>query len=140
VVDHEPADASPRCRQPLGATELMLRVNSSKPDDGRQYVSLGFSLVNAADGTAPYLATVYANLVVNVARAAGVDAWELLGRAMAHEIGHLLLATNRHAPTGLMRAAWSRAELRHGNTADWQFLSDEADTMRMALAMRVAAR
>jgi hypothetical protein len=59
---------------------------------------------------------------------------------MAHEIGHLLLATNHHAATGLMRAAWSRAELRHDTTADWEFLSDEADTMRTAIATRVAAR
>jgi hypothetical protein len=140
VVNREPADASPRCRQPLGATDLMLRVGSARLDNGRQYVSLGFSLVNAADGTAPFLATVYADLVVNVARGATVDARELMGLAIAHEIGHLLLATNQHAPAGLMRAAWSRTELRHNHKADWQFLSDEADAMRMAIAARAAAR
>jgi hypothetical protein len=138
VAHREPADASSRCEQPLGATDLMLRVGSAK-NDAAQYVSLGFSLVNVADGTAPYLATVYADLVANVAKGAGVDTRELLGRAMAHEIGHLLLATNQHAATGLMRAAWSRAELRRNNTADWQFLSDEAETMCTAIATRAAA-
>jgi len=39
-----------------------------------------------------------------------------------------------------MRAAWSRAELQRDNTADWQFRSDEADNMRMAVAARAAAR
>jgi hypothetical protein len=140
VVHHEPADASPRCRQPLGATDLMLRLTSAKPADAAQYVSLGFSLVNAADGRAPYLATVYSDLVATLARGAGIDSRELLGRAVAHEIGHLLLGTNQHAATGLMRAAWSRVELRHDHTADWQFLSGEAETMRMAIAARIAVR
>ncbi len=140
LVDREPAGASPRCREPLGATDLMLRIGSAKPDNATHYVSMGFSLVNAVDGRAPYLATVYADLVNNVARGAGVDAGELLGRTMAHEIGHLLLATNQHAATGLMRAAWSRSELRHHDAADWQFLSGEADTMRTAIATRTAAR
>ena len=65
---------------------------------------------------------------------------ELLGRAIAHEIGHLLLDTNQHASTGLMRATWSRSELRRDKPADWHFLGDEADTMRTALATRQAAR
>ena len=118
LVDREPADASPSCRQPLGATDVM-RVGLATPDNGTRFSSMGFSLVDAADGRAPCLATMYANRVANVARGAGVDARELTGRAIAHEIGHLLLATNQHAATGLMRAAWSRAEMRHDNPADW---------------------
>jgi hypothetical protein len=83
-IDREPADASPRCRQPLGATDLVLRIGSAKPDNAHPFVSLGFSLVNAADGKAPYLATVYADLVGNVARGAGAgaDANLLPGRAI----------------------------------------------------------
>src|SRR5204863_2560862 len=77
VVHSGPNDASPRCQQPLGATDLMLRIGSAK-DSGKHYVSLGFSLVNAADGSAPYLATVYADLTADVARRAGVDSRELL--------------------------------------------------------------
>jgi hypothetical protein len=41
----------------------------------------------------------------------------VLGRAVAHEIGHYLLATNTHAPYGLMRAsidAREFADLRSG--------------------------
>lgn len=140
LKDREPADAPSRCREPLGVTDLVLRIGSAKPGNGTQYVSMGFSLVNAADGKAPYLATVYADLVGSVARGAGADANQLLGRAIAHEIGHLLLGTNQHASTGLMRAAWSRVELRRDNARDWQFLSDEAGTMRAAIATRQASR
>ena len=31
----------------------------------------------------------------------------ILGRVTAHEIGHLLIGTNSHAPSGLMRASWN---------------------------------
>jgi hypothetical protein len=34
----------------------------------------------------------------------------VLGRAIAHEIGHYLLQTNTHAPTGLMRATIKASE------------------------------
>jgi hypothetical protein len=33
-----------------------------------------------------------------------------LGHTMAHEVGHLLLGTNSHAPTGLMIADWHPLE------------------------------
>jgi hypothetical protein len=35
----------------------------------------------------------------------------LLGRVMAHEIGHLLLGDNMHSRTGIMQAAWANREL-----------------------------
>jgi hypothetical protein len=128
-------DGPARCQEPLGA-DLMLRIGTAPRNDGTHFVSMGFSLVNAADGQAPYLATVYGDLVASVARAAGVDMSVLLGRAMAHEIGHLLLGTNQHAPAGLMRATWSQTELRHDESADWRFQSDEARTMQASLAHR----
>ena len=98
-IERDVEDA--RCTQPLGITDLMLRIDAARQASGpQQYVSMGFSLVNAADGKAPYLATVYADIVTSIARGAGTDMGELLGRAIAHEIGHLLLGTNRHASTG----------------------------------------
>ena len=44
----------------------------------------------------------------------------LLGRAIAHEIGHLLLGS-RTSARGLMRALWSQDELRGLKPAHWQF-------------------
>ena len=35
----------------------------------------------------------------------------LLGRVMAHEIGHILLGTHAHSRTGIMRAVWTDHEL-----------------------------
>jgi hypothetical protein len=56
---------------------------------------------------------------------------------MAHEIGHVLLNSNTHAEQGLMRADWSRAELRRTDQAAWNFLESEAAIVRAAAQQRL---
>jgi hypothetical protein len=80
---------------------------------------------------------VYADLVEGIARRAGADAATVLGRAIAHEIGHLLLNSNAHPESGLMRAAWSQRELRGSAPAHWQFLEPEIQKMRAAAQHRI---
>jgi hypothetical protein len=127
--------SSVRCAQPLGTDEVILRLQAANPLPGKRYVSMGFALVNVAEGT-PFLATVYADLVRVVARDAHLDYGLLLGRAIAHEIGHLLLDNNQHAQSGLMRAGWSNAELRQNAASDWTFTANEITIIRAAAAVR----
>jgi hypothetical protein len=56
----------------------------------------------AAIGTR--VATIYYGRVAQVARAADGDVAMVLGHAVAHELGHLLLETARHGVPGIMRA------------------------------------
>src|SRR5439155_10444253 len=44
---------------------------------------------------------------------------KLLGRVVAHEVGHLLLGTTAHSATGLMRARWNDEEARRDHPMDW---------------------
>jgi hypothetical protein len=133
--DGEPVNAPAECRQPPGAHELTLRLQATNQSEGRRFVSMGFSLVNLEEG-APFLATVFVDLVGSISRGAAVDFRLLLGRAIAHEIGHLLLNTSRHADRGLMRADWSRAELRRNKAGDWGFQAEEVETIRASAMMR----
>ncbi len=133
--DGEPVNAPAECRQPPGAHELTLRLQATNHSDGERFVSMGFSLVNLEEG-APFLATVFVDLVGSISRRAAVDFRLLLGRAIAHEIGHLLLNSSRHPDRGLMRADWSRAELRRNNPADWRFLEDEIPAIRSSAMIR----
>jgi hypothetical protein len=96
-----------------GAGRLRHRSQASENQgtDRSRFVSMGFSLVGTP-GAAPFLATVYVDRAESVARGAGIDPRRVLGLAIAHEIGHVLLNSNSHAPSGLMRADWSRTELR----------------------------
>jgi len=86
--------------------------------------SLGTALVDPATGTG-VLATVFVDRVERLAGRSDGDFGMMLGRAMAHEIGHLLMGRASHASAGLMRPRWTRAEIARNATADWRFdLSD----------------
>jgi hypothetical protein len=119
------------CDRPLGRDEIIVRLMGSRGADAG-IVTLGFAQIDPAKPRS-LLATVYWDRVLWVARNAGVNARPLLGRAIAHEIGHLLINTNSHANAGLMRATWSQAELRHNTPADWRFDEGEARQMRASL-------
>jgi hypothetical protein len=114
---------------------VLLRLQSGKTVERPKFASMGFSLVGSS-GERPYLSSVFPDVVESVARGAAVDQRRLLGWAIAHEIGHLLLNTPEHAAAGLMRADWSRKELQRNVPADWRFLETEAATMRAALSAR----
>ena len=132
---------SNRCGQPLAPNELMLSIQEKGVASGAQNVSMGFTVVSRRpQDYQPVLSTVYADVVAMIARDAGVDARQLLGYAVAHEIGHLLLNNPEHTEAGLMRALWSRLELRARRRADWVFSSHEAETMRHAIAARINGR
>ena len=133
-VGGSPAPASSRCDEPV-AGDIVLRLQQTREADRSKFVSMGFSLVGTPGVTA-FLATVYVDRVTSVARGAGIDSRRVLGLAIAHEIGHVLLNSSRHAAAGLMRADWSRAELRRADQEAWQFLDPEAEHLRSAAEAR----
>ena len=125
------------CDEPLRRNELLVRLVPAGTADGRSDAgTLGFAFVDLGAGGGS-LATVYVDRVRAMAQAAGVEPAALLGRAIAHEVGHLLLGTNRHAAHGLMRASWSVADLRRNRTMEWLFDGKEGDAMRRGLAGRL---
>jgi hypothetical protein len=126
-------DESPGCRRVPWPGEFIVRLGAAPSVTPQRSVAMGYALVGR-EGTAASFATVYEDLVRLVARRAGVDQRRLLGRAIAHEIGHLLLNDNQHANNGLMRAGWSQAELRLNKPSDWTFGEDEGWRMKAALS------
>lgn len=122
------------CARPRQSNELVVRVVPLGPAGGRHHGgSLGFAFIDLQAGGG-WLATVYPDRVERLATAAGADRAELLGRAIAHEIGHLLLGTNDHGTAGLMRASWSGADLRRNRAAEWVFHREEGEAMRRRIA------
>lgn len=136
------------CRSVPGARELVVRI-MPVPETGarrsRDALSirglrgvtdqqLGFAAVG--DGSrAGILATVYFENVQLVARNSGVLMSRLLGRAIAHEVGHLLLPAAGHSPSGLMRAPWVYQELTENRREDWVFSPSDGRLLRAALSM-----
>ena len=113
------------------AHELEIRIVNATGLSQRG--SLGFATVDIVQHVGT-LATVYIDRVDELAIRTGVDRGALLGRAIAHEIGHLILGSTNHAQFGLMRATWTAQELRRSLPLDWMFSARESAEMRRRLS------
>jgi hypothetical protein len=100
-----------------GARATALAADTGHDDSN---VQLGLAVIDRETGIGA-MATLFHDQVLTVAKRTSVDSDELLGRALAHEIGHLLLGITGHSPTGLMRAVWTDAELTANRPEDWLF-------------------
>ena len=54
----------------------------------------------------------------------------ILGHAMAHELGHLLLGANSHSPSGLMRAHWTGEDLTSASKGNLRFSPEQSLRIR----------
>ena len=124
-----------RCALPLKLNEVAVRIVRG-PASGHHHDTLGDSLLDPVRriGT---LATIYLDRVEWLAAAGGVDAGIVLARAIAHELGHLVLGTTAHSRRGLMRPVWSRDELIRARAADWRFPAEDATRLQQALGRRL---
>jgi hypothetical protein len=73
----------------------------------------------------------------------GGHAWvatesHILGYAIAHEVGHLLLNMARHPSSGIMRGSWKLNELRAIAAGTLRFTTEEAGKLRAEVARRAA--
>ncbi len=118
----------------VAPSELIVRVVAAPP--GSSPDSLGFSFVDTGTGSGT-LATIFLDRVRALSARAGANRGQLLGRAMAHEIGHLLLGTTHHADRGLMRGVWRTIDLQKDQPLDWMLSAEEGTRMRRALALRL---
>jgi hypothetical protein len=128
--------AADACADAIGSLEIAIRIVRAPADYASRPHSLGFAYV-PGDGTAPWLATVFADRLQVLADRHRLDLGTLLGRAMAHESGHLLQATNTHRRAGLMRAAWADPTLRLRD--QWLFTRDDTREMHLQARARIAA-
>jgi hypothetical protein len=85
-------------------------------------LQLGFATLDSTTHIG-VLATIFHDQVLTVALRTGLAYSVLLGRAIAHEIGHLILPASGHSMSGLMRGVWTDAELTENRREDWVFAS-----------------
>jgi hypothetical protein len=120
------------CLTPTPAA-LKIRILPSRDTSGREAHHLGHALIDSQTGSGE-LATVFIDRTRRLAANLGIDHRLLLGRTIAHELGHLLLATATHGNAGLMREIWSRDELLGARRNDWEFDPHDAAAIRERLA------
>ena len=125
------------CLTPTPAA-LKLRILPARDTSGREAHHLGQALIDARTGSGE-LATVFIDRTRRLAADLGIDHRLLLGRTIAHELGHLLLATATHGNAGLMREIWSRDQLLGARRNDWEFDPHDAAAIRERLARKPKA-
>jgi hypothetical protein len=103
----------------LSALDLRHPHHSTDSWDGTDYVlrlltrSPETSSKNAiGEALSLDIANVFMNRVTEQATAGELSASRMLGYAIAHEIGHLLLGDNSHSLGGIMVAPWSKQDLQ----------------------------
>jgi hypothetical protein len=118
------------CDQPLSSGDVVVRLIEGSDKDIGERRALGYSLFDAS-GVSGF-ATVYVDRVDWLARRSQYPRAPLLGRAIAHEIGHLLLRSNAHTETGLMREVWTVEQVLRNRREDWTFSPDQHGEIRNA--------
>jgi hypothetical protein len=138
ICDDEPrrrADA--RCAVPPAPGELIVRLLHSPPSlstaEPPGTDTFGYAVIDRLAGRGT-LATVFPDRTTEFARLGKVEAADILGRAIAHELGHLLLGGLSHEKEGLMRERWLVAEVLRNFGRDWMFSKDDATEFQRARA------
>jgi hypothetical protein len=98
---------------------------------------LGMS-VPTYDGTFPVDAYVFAERVGDLARQDSGQVPPLLGAAIAHEVGHLLLAGDAHTVTGIMSARWGPKENKDALMGVLTFSRYQSRQMRFDVRRRMS--
>jgi hypothetical protein len=96
------AEFSVGCSEAVYPTHLHVRILNASRSLNSSAVGLSFL---SADGEGCYADLFYAP-VADLHNTTGIPSHVILGHALAHELGHLLLGTNSHSSKGLMRARW----------------------------------
>jgi hypothetical protein len=125
------------CLKP-SAEALKVRIVLSPDRNEVNSGILGHALIDSRAHSG-VLATIFLDRTQRLANDLGIDHRVLLGRAIAHELGHLLLGTSTHG-VGLMREVWSYDELLGERRGDWEFNPLDASAIRNRLARRGTGR
>jgi len=123
------------CRSTAGALVLRVLPRAMAERLGLTEGSLGFAVTSDGE-KAGFVASVFYHRVESLAVALACPRAVILGYALAHEVGHLLLGTNSHSPNGIMRANWTEKEMLSASAGRFGFFPQQAAKMRADVRMR----
>jgi hypothetical protein len=123
------------CADPIARNEFIVRmIGVDMPSDAAG-MTLGYAFVDPVLRTGS-LATIHGDRVMALSQTLDLDRGTLLGRAVAHEVGHLLLGSQSHSAFGLMRGQWTTSTLHENRPADWIFSVEQGAAIRLSLDAR----
>jgi hypothetical protein len=99
--------------------------------------ALGFALPTGKTGVYATVSFSRVERCVRLQTTSSANLEQILGHAIAHELGHILLGTGSHAPSGLMQPDWNAEVLRDVATGRLFFSRDQAQSIRNAVDTRL---
>jgi hypothetical protein len=111
-------------------TNLALRVVPRSTGSVNDVFGVAFL---SAEGTGCY-SNVYYDRAIGLHTDWNVGVADILGAVMAHELGHLLLGSNSHTPSGIMRGHWQSEELHRLVRGGLLFTPDQGQHMQGELS------
>jgi predicted Zn-dependent protease with MMP-like domain len=97
--------------------------------------SLGLAMI-PGEGKRGERAYVFYHRVEEVAATGEASAGQILGHAMAHEIGHLLLNSTAHSGVGIMQAEWHKGQMQLLRNGWLLFTGMQSHKMRAEVLVR----
>jgi hypothetical protein len=116
-----------------GGLTLNIVARRTVPTQGD---ALGYALIKPGSGNGCDCAYLLYPAIEQSASAWRADVQTVLGVAMAHEIGHILLDSNQHSASGVMKADLANAQIAKASQGGLIFTAEQAATVRLQIARR----
>ena len=123
------------CELPAVAGDFWAVISNDVPDDWPAE-GLGFSTTPRLPPHRLYV--FYERVTKALSTAPNRDPAVLLGHVVAHELGHLLLASPNHTVSGMMSTGWNYRHIVEATQGVLRFHPDEAKRIQTALQARSA--
>ena len=127
----------PGCQALLGTTDFAVKILTA--DEAERFPSHHEALGRALPcpgGQAGCSAYIFYRNVLEVAGDGVADKSQVLGHAMVHEIGHLLLGPNSHTASGIMRGRWNKQDLETIAKGHLEFSEQQSEHIREEILER----
>ena len=127
--------SSDACRREPGRLELWLHL-LDKPPATLSGDALGYALLTHAPRSDGSYAAVSWPVVRQLADSMEIEPGTVLGAAIAHELGHLLLNSHAHSHDGVMAGRLRPPELIRAARGELRFEDQQAEAMRREIRRR----
>jgi hypothetical protein len=140
VIGGQMRNDPPSCAVPLRFRDMVVyfvdRLEAHFPWVSQN--ALGYSII---PDTREFASMAYISYtrIQRLSDTTSAGAEDLLGLAIAHEIGHLLFGSNEHTNRGLMRATWRLRDLEAKAWDEFEFAPEQGKKLRAGVAARKKA-
>lgn len=130
--------SNPVCQDRMSAAVLALTILPQFKPTPESHADTYFGVAQVfTDGQFGHYAYVFYDQVQDPALRSPASVSQMLGHVAAHELGHVLLRSTAHSPTGLMRAQWDRSDLQRAAWGYLGFTTQESQLVREEVRSRM---